>query len=154
VAPGPRDEQAEAAIAALREAVQAVRSFRADHGVSPKDTLVVGVAAGDAGALPMDAFAAIANVEVGDPGDDAMVLPVSFGRMLVQAPAVDEQAERVRLQAALDAARVELARAEKQLANEKFTSRAPAHLVDAEREKARRFTAEAEEISARLDALA
>jgi valyl-tRNA synthetase len=59
----------------------------------------------------------------------------------------------VRLQAALDAARVELARAEKQLANEKFTSRAPAHLVDAEREKARRFTAEAEEISARLDAL-
>ncbi len=153
VAPGPRDEQAEAAIAALREAVQAVRSFRADHGVSPKDTLVVGVAAGDAGALPMDAFAAIANVEVGNPDDDALVLPVSFGRMLVQAPAVDEQAERVRLQAALDAARVELARAEKQLANEKFTSRAPAHLVDAEREKARRFTAEAEEISARLDAL-
>ena len=153
VAPGPRDEQAEAAIAALREAVQAVRSFRADHGVSPKDVLVVGVAADAAGALPMDAFAAIANVEVGDPGHDALVLPVSFGRMLVQAPAVDEQAERVRLQAALDAARIELARAEKQLANEKFTSRAPAHLVDAEREKARRFTAEAEEISARLDAL-
>lgn len=45
------------------------------------------------------------------------------------------------------------ARAEKQLSNEKFTSRAPAHLVEAEREKARRFAAEAEEISARLDAL-
>ena len=32
-------------------------------------------------------------------------------------------------------------------------SRAPDHLVEAERDKARRFGAEAEEISARLDAL-
>jgi valyl-tRNA synthetase len=46
-----------------------------------------------------------------------------------------------------------LSRAEKQLANERFTSRAPDHLVEAEREKARRFTAEVEEILARLDAL-
>jgi valyl-tRNA synthetase len=48
---------------------------------------------------------------------------------------------------------VELARAEKQLGNERFTSRAPEHLVEAEREKARRFTAEVEELSARLNAL-
>ena len=61
--------------------------------------------------------------------------------------------QRTRLTAALDAAHTELARAEKQLANEKFTSRAPTHLVEAERDKARRFSAEAEEISARLDAL-
>jgi valyl-tRNA synthetase len=153
VAPGPRDEQAEAAIAALREAVQAMRSFRADHGVAPRETLTVSLSADAPTGLPDDALAAIANVQMGDPGDDALVLNLSFGRLLVQAPAVDSEAERARLTAALEAARVELSRAEKQLSNEKFTSRAPAHLVDAEREKARRFTAEVEDISARLDAL-
>lgn len=153
VAPGPRDEAAEAAIAALREAVQAVRSFRADHGVPPRETLTVTLAADRDTGLPADALAAIANVELGDAGDDALVVTLSFGRLLMQAPAVDADAERARLTAALEAAKVELARAGKQLSNEKFTSRAPAHLVDAEREKARRFTAEVEEISARLDAL-
>ncbi len=152
-APGPRDPQAEAAITALREAVQAMRSFRADQAISPRDALVVSLALDDGAPLPVEALAAIANVELGEAGDDALVVPISFGRILVKAPAVDVDAERTRLTAALDAARTELARAEKQLANEKFTSRAPAHLVEAERDKARRFSAEAEEISARLDAL-
>ncbi len=152
-APGPRDPAAESAIAALREAVQAMRSFRADQGMSPRDALVVSLALDDGAPLPVDALAAIANVETGDAGDDALVVPISFGRILVKAPAVDVDAERARLTAALAAARTELGRAEKQLANEKFTSRAPANLVEAERDKARRFTAEAEEISARLDAL-
>lgn len=152
-APGPRDEQAEAAIEALREAVQAMRAFRAEHGVSPRDALVVSVSADRDTGLPADALAAIANVQMGDPGADALVIPISYGRILVQAPAVDIDAERARLESAIAAARTELARAEKQLSNEKFTSRAPAHLVDAERDKAQRFTSEIEELSARLDAL-
>lgn len=151
--PGPRDEDAEAAIAALREAVQAVRSFRADQGLSTRDALVVSLSLDPAAALPVDALAAIGNVTFGEAGADALVVPVSYGRILVKAPAVDVDAERARLQAALTAARTELARAERQLGNKKFTSRAPAHLVEAEQDKARRFTAEAEEISARLDAL-
>ena len=152
-APGPRDEQAEAAIEALREAVQAMRAFRAEHGVSPRDALVASVSADRDTGLPADALAAIANVQMGDPGADALVIPISYGRILVQAPAVDLDAERARLESAIAAARTELARAEKQLSNEKFTSRAPAHLVDAERDKAQRFTSEIEELSARLDAL-
>ena len=86
-------------------------------------------------------------------GNDALVVPVSFGRLMVPAPEVDPAVERARLEGALVGARGELGRAEKQLANERFTSRAPDHLVEAEREKARRFTAEVEEILARLDAL-
>jgi valyl-tRNA synthetase len=153
VAPGPRDPAAEEAVAALREAVQAIRAFRSEQGISPREELLVQVVE-DAGAvIPLDAFAAIANVQVGDPGADALVVPMGPGRIMVKAPEVDAQAERQRLRAALDTARAELARARKQLANEKFTSRAPAHLVDAEREKARRFAAEADEIAARLDAL-
>jgi valyl-tRNA synthetase len=152
-APGPRDDEAEAAIAALREAVQAMRSFRADQGISPRERLVVTLALDTDAPLPVDALAAIANVEVGEAGDGALVVPMSYGRILVEAPAVDLEAERARLGSALDAARIELGRAEKQLANEKFTRRAPTHLVDAERDKARRFSAEVEEISARLAAL-
>lgn len=152
-APGPTDDEAEAAIEALREAVQAIRSFRADQGISPREPLVASMAADRPTGLPEDALAAMANLEIGDAGDDALVIPISYGRILVKAPEVDVQAERARLEATLEAARTELARAEKQLANEKFTSRAPAHLVDAEREKARRFAAEADEVSARLDAL-
>ena len=152
-APGPPDEEAEAAIEALREAVQGMRSLRADQGISPREVLVASVVADRPTGLPEDVLAAIANLELGDPGDDALVIPISYGRILVKAPELDVAAERARLEAALEAARTELARAEKQLSNEKFTSRAPAHLVEAEREKARRFAAEAEEVSARLDAL-
>ena len=150
---GPRDADAEAAISALREAVQAMRAFRAEHGISPRETLTVTIAVDGQSALPIDAFAAIAGVEVGEVGNDALVVPVSFGRLMVPAPEVDPAVERARLEGALVGARGELGRAEKQLANERFTSRAPDHLVEAEREKARRFTAEVEEILARLDAL-
>ncbi len=153
VAPGPRDAGAEEAIAALRDAVQAIRSFRSEQGIPGRNALVVRVVQDGPAVLPEDALAAIANVEIGDPGDDALVVPTAGGRVLVKAPEVDAGAERARLQAALETARAEQARAEKQLANEKFTSRAPAHLVDAERDKARRFAAEAHEIAARLDAL-
>ena len=152
-APGPPDADAEAAIEALREAVQGLRSLRADQGMSPREPLVASVVADRPTGLPEDALAAIVNLEIGDPGDDALVIPLSYGRILVKAPAVDVDAERARLESALAAARTELARAEKQLSNEKFTSRAPEHLVEAEREKARRFAAEVAEVSARLDAL-
>ena len=152
-APGPRDAQAEAAIAALREAVQAIRGFRAEQGISPRVSLTVAIATDGPSAIPADALAAIAGVEMGEVGDDALVLPVTGGRLLVKAPEVDPAVERARLEGAIAAAKTELARAEKQLANERFTSRAPEHLVEAEREKARRFAGEVEELSARLDAL-
>lgn len=55
---------------------------------------------------------------------------------------IDTAAERARLDQAIAAAEGELERAHRQLANERFTSRAPEHLVQAERDKAARFTAE------------
>ena len=53
----------------------------------------------------------------------------------------------------LAAARGESERATRKLADERFVSRAPAALVEAEREKAGRFAVEAAELEARLDAL-
>lgn len=153
LAPGPRDPEAEAAMVALRECVQAIRSVRAEHGISPRTLLLVAIVSDGPDVVPVDALAAIAGVEVGDPGRTALVVPTAFGHLLVQAPEVDAGADRARLEAALAIARTELARAETQLRNERFASRAPAHLVEAEREKVGRFTVEADEITARLDAL-
>ena len=60
---------------------------------------------------------------------------------------------RPRLVGRLEAARGESDRAARKLADERFVSRAPAALVEAEREKASRFAAEAAELEARIDAL-
>ena len=65
----------------------------------------------------------------------------------------DVSATRAALEQQLAAARAEVQRAEGKLRNEGFTARAPAELVEAEREKAQRFTAEATEIERRLSAL-
>src|SRR5262249_28351091 len=65
----------------------------------------------------------------------------------------DAAATRAALEQQLSAARAELQRAEGKLTNEGFTGRAPAELVEAEREKARRFAGEVSNIERRLAAL-
>ena len=54
------------------------------------------------------------------------------------------------LESKLADALAELERAQTKLANERFTARAPAELVEAEREKARRFEAEVADLKRRL----
>jgi valyl-tRNA synthetase len=65
----------------------------------------------------------------------------------------DAAATRAALEQQLAAARAELQRAEGKLTNEGFTGRAPAELVEAERDKARRFAGEVSDIERRLAAL-
>ena len=60
---------------------------------------------------------------------------------------------RPRLEQELAKAEGEIERARKKLADARFVERAPAHLVDAEREKAERFEREAAELRARLEAV-
>jgi valyl-tRNA synthetase len=97
----------------------------------------------------------LAGVETRDSVDGSgVVVPLRLGRLeIVPEGAVDAEAERARLRAALAAAERELARADGQLANPRFVDRAPAAKVQAEREKARRFRGEAEELRRRLAAL-
>jgi len=61
--------------------------------------------------------------------------------------------DRKALEAKLKAAVAEHERARSKLANEGFLARAPAQLVDAEREKAERFAGEVSDIQRRLEAL-
>ena len=153
-APAGADPEAEAAIGALQDAVRGIRSFRAENAIAPREPLRVAVEA-DRKPPAAAAVAALAGAElVAEAPAGAVVQPVAGGRLLIaREGGVDAAAERARLETAIAHAESELARAEKQLANERFVERAPGELVAAEREKAGRYTSEIAALRGQLDAL-
>ena len=151
VAPWEHDENARTQGMWLIEAVTALRAFRSENGMKPRDPLEVTLVELKPFGLRKEAVAALAHVEwVDDPAAEAQSIPIELGRLLVSRPGavVDTAAECARLAALIAEAQAELARAERQLANERFVSRAPARLVEAEREKVARFAAEIAELTA------
>jgi valyl-tRNA synthetase len=149
--PGPRDEAAEAEMAAVQEAVTALRGYRSRRGLPPRAPLLMDPA-------PHLAVVALDWVEAAPEGEREGLVPTLLGdgRSIGVGPAreaVDPEVERARLADELAAAESELARAEAKLGNAAFVERAPAHLVDAEREKVERYGAERDSLAARLAAL-
>ncbi len=150
-APGPRDADAEAEVAAVREVVTALRAYRSSRGLPPRAPLVMeppphpAVSALDAVvAAPAGAAAGLTTTLLAD------------GRSIAVGPAeerIDPAAERSRLARELSKAETELARAEDKLANPAFVGRAPAHLVDAERDKVARYATERDALAERIAAL-
>ena len=141
-APGPRDKDAERQIGRLHEAVRGLRAVRTERGLRPRTPLLVGGAALShlpTEATAVDSFAPDAEIDDGG----AAVVGVSFGQLLVQVEGADSEAdaeaERERIVGEIANVRAELARAQGKLDNEKFVERAPAEVVDIEREKARRY---------------
>ncbi len=148
VAPGPRDEAAEDEVAAVREVVAALRAYRSTRNLPPRTPLVMSPA-------PHPAVAALDAVGAAD----AEVVPTLVATLLGDgrsisvgsaADAVDPEVERARVADELSRAEGELARAERKLADARFVERAPAHLVDGERDKAARYAAERDALAARL----
>jgi len=154
-APGGRDADAEAAVGDLQEAVTAVRAFRNQAEVPPRELLRVHAEDGGRLASMAAAFGALARAELVDAPLEGTIVAVPTGRLHVARPeaAVDAGAERARLGAERERVAAELRRAEGMLANERFTGRAPAHLVEAERAKVARYTAERAALDERLRAL-
>ena len=147
-APGPRDEAAEAEIRAVQEEVNAIRGWRAQRGISPRQAVV----AED----PHPLTRALARAEpAANPAElvSRVLLPTRSMAIGVAGEHVDAEAEAERLRGELRTAEAELERAERKLSDERFVERAPAHLVDAEREKAARYAAERETLAARIAAL-
>ena len=68
----------------------------------------------------------------------------------VEAPGVDRAEEQKRLQAQLARLDAEVGRAEAKLANESFVGKAPAAVVEKEREKLAAYRADRDELAARL----
>src|SRR3954471_13976011 len=122
------DAEAEATVGGLIDTVRAVRTWREAAGIVPGERLV---ARADGFGEVRDALARLARLEWGDPGADVVLV----GGVELAVPSGDpaelerkRAEERARLQAEID-------RAEAKLANEGFVAKAPAEVVQAERDK-------------------
>ncbi|HET8628558.1 MAG TPA: valine--tRNA ligase [Thermomicrobiales bacterium] len=135
----------EAAFARMQEATRAIRNARAERGVEPGRriaAIVAGPHAGDFAALAPE-FAALARIArdqltiAPDAAPERAVTLALDGATvyLPLAGLVDLDAERARLAADLAAAEAEAGRAGAMLANEGFTSRAPANVVQVQRDR-------------------
>ena len=158
--PALLDPGAEAALAQLQAVVTAVRQFRSQHGISPKERFeaVAGVPAGsmEAVAGQADAVLRLAGVTLQvvpdhDPphhGWTTMTLEEGF----VQLPPglFDTGAERARLTKQRDGVVADLDRSAGKLANEGFTSKAAPEVVAGEREKHDRLQTQLDGIDTQL----
>jgi valyl-tRNA synthetase len=165
-AAGPRDEDAEAQVGAMMELVRGIRNARTEAGVEPAKWISSTIYAGD----HLDAFeqmrgeiAFLARIDSdhlelreGKPGETGNAITVVAGDIVAILPLedmVDLGAERERLAKELEEARQEQARAEKQLSNESFISRAPDHVVQVQRDRLERANEQVAIIEQRLSAL-
>jgi valyl-tRNA synthetase len=97
------------------------------------------------GIKPQEFVGRLARMEFREDGGDpvASVGPVR----ILASEEIDAEAVAARLEARREELRSEVARAEGKLGNEKFVARAPAEVVEEEREKLARYRAELEELS-------
>ena len=126
-----RDPQAEGDVQAAIEAVSQARSTPEVRLLLPK---------GFAAAALVRALAPRATDVVED----------SVTSVVVEAKAEDPAVVRARLEQDIDRVRSERDRSRAMLANERFTAKAPPQKVEEERAKEARYTAELEELEARL----
>jgi valyl-tRNA synthetase len=149
--PGPRDVEVEAEVAAVQEVVTALRAYRSSRGLPPRAPLVM--------APPPHPASGALDAVTAAPDELAAGLTtvlLADGLSIAVGPAqerIDPAAERRRLADELSKAQVELARAEAKLANPAFVERAPARLVDAERDKVARYATERDALAERIAAL-
>ena len=150
VAPWAQDVDAREQGKHLIEVVTALRAYKSENAMKPRDPLTVTLEPRVPVVIPQTAVAALTHVTFAAAAGDARSIGIEIGRLLVSRPtaSIDLAAECGRVGTRLADAGVELARAERQLANPKFVERAPEHLVTAEREKAARFVAEIAELEA------
>jgi valyl-tRNA synthetase len=135
----------------VREAVIALRQIRADYNLAPGKNIEAVVVAGGAAAGVYGSEAttigrlARATLRVVDhpPGDSAAHAVLSGGSALAVplAGLIDVDKECARLRQELASLEKQLAALEGRLGDEKFTARAPAHVVEAERAKLAEWTA-------------
>ena len=140
--PGLRDEAAEAEIAAVIEAVQALRSWRDEAGVKPGQVLPARIDGLDGAA---DLVARMARLDLTTDGEPTATVAVPGGSVEIRAgDLVDREAEARKAAAERERLQKEIARAEAKLANDGFVAKAPPDLVRAERDKLDRLRRELE----------
>ncbi|MEN8375337.1 MAG: valine--tRNA ligase [Gemmatimonadota bacterium] len=158
----PRDTDAEEQLGALIELIGSIRTARAEYNVPPSQPVAVHLTDASAGlraALEGEprALARLARAEPADGGLSGAgahdVLKDGTGVFVPLADVIDLGRERSRLSAELERIGGQRRAAEGRLANESFTGRAPADVVEREREKAVSFREQEERLSEKLQAL-
>ncbi len=135
-----RDPEAEAEIEASIELTRGIRRWRDLAGVPVASVLPARVA-GDA---PHELVARLARLDVDGAGGEALA---SIGPLeLLATDDVDPDQVRGRIEARAAELRAEVERGERKLANEGFVAKAPADVVEAEREKLDAYRMELEEL--------
>jgi valyl-tRNA synthetase len=141
------DLEAEAAVERQFEAVQAVRGWRQAVGVPPGPRLPARLDAAGYGDIAAG-IALLARLELSADGGEAVAtIPVPGGAVAVlRSEAVDLEAHARRLAEQRATLESEIQRAEGKLANEGFCAKAPAPVVQAERDKLERLRQELAEL--------
>ena len=128
------------------EAIRAIRARRAELGVAPSKKARLNIQTDYAsvfaqGAPFLQRLASASHVEIGnsfDPAGSVQVITDAARIFIPMAELLDLDKERARLEKEKAAAQNEIASIEKKLQNQGFVAKAPAAVVEAEREKLRK----------------
>jgi len=134
------DSEAEREIARAIGRTRALRRWRDLAGVAPGQVL----SARAGGEDPPELVARLARVEFTE--DRGEAIATVHGIELLPTEGLDAEAVGRRIEERREKLRAEITRAERKLANEGFVAKAPADVVEAEREKLAAYGAELEEL--------
>ncbi|MDA0163435.1 valine--tRNA ligase [Solirubrobacter ginsenosidimutans] len=143
-----RDIETEAEVARAIEATQALRTWRDGVRAAPGARVPARLDATGYERV-VEHVARLARFEFSANGDEPVAtVGVPGGTVLVMASdAVDMEAEKKRAAERAERLRADIKRVEGKLANEKFVAKAPAEVVQAERDKLAKLQKELEELS-------
>ncbi|MEA3344905.1 MAG: valine--tRNA ligase [Chloroflexota bacterium] len=164
--PEERDEKAEVEMEVIMALVRDIRNARAEYRVDPGKRIAATIAGGERTDLLLDQREVLVNLArldreqlaifptLAEKPRQAVTLVVGGVECyLPLAGMVDLEAERKRLARELDEMTELISRSEQLLDNEEFVAKAPAHVVDREREKLAQNEARKSKLQVRLDSL-
>ena len=153
--PDKLDDASEAWVTQLKQMVEATRSLRGEMGISPADRVPL-FAAGDTDKLAeyapyLKALAKLDSVTIAKelPEADAPVMLVDDYKLMLKVE-IDAAAEIARLSKEIARIEAEITKANSKLNNESFVVRAPAAVVEQEKERVAEFSASVEKLKAQL----
>lgn len=158
---GERDLAAEREMELIMEVIRAIRNLRSEMHVPPAKKARVSVAGPEDARRPLeggrDYILTLAGVEtlelLAETPKAAQAVTAAVGPVEVVLPLeglVDVAAEKARLEKELTATRAELEKARRKLGNPSFVEKAPAEVVEKEREREAEYAAQEAVLAERL----
>jgi valyl-tRNA synthetase len=150
------DEASEAKVQRLKALTYACRNLRGEMGLSPALRMPLLVADGGAEiaefAPILQALAKLSEVQIVDdmPGNAVAPVAVVGETRLMLKVEIDVAAEKERLKKEIEKLEMQIANAQGKLSNDSFVARAPAAIVDQEKQRVADFTATLDKLKPQL----